>query len=775
MKKELLPCIFLIAFWVYLFRDIVIGGHLLFGNDFNAFYLGMKQFLFNEIHENHSIPYWNPYILGGMPFWAHFESTIFYPLGFLFWILPPAKAYGFTMFFHLVLAALFMYALARTWGIGPAGSFVAGAVFSCNGFIMALLYLGHMSPVESYPWLPLIILLLYRALNAESPYAPAVAAGVFWGIQILAGAPQDAFYTYLAALFLGILYMVRSFGHGKRIVQPAICLIILFVVGAGFSAIQVIPGLELIQESVRSALDSYQEVTSRSMPPEGIITAAMPHFFWNPADNFTWLENMPFSMPQENLYVGILPLFLVAFLPLLRFQDKSLSVYTLGLAVAGLLLAMGYHTPLYKIAYYFPGFDRFRSPTRIIVLWVFAIALLAGKGMDMLPAYKASRTRMAAFLGILTGLAIADILIHLDRSMLLKLLSPFVLREMIPNRMLEAERMIEGEFHRFALLGGAACLLSLFMLKKYSFSQFLLRIGPAALSGLLLLDLTMVNSGSIHTDDRFHADVMTARRDLEGTIGKDKDLYRVGSFVNSRGPNFEMGLGYQTVGGFTALIPQRFYEYINHYSEGALPEGWQYYFYGRQQHKVFMDLLNVKYEINRDSRQVLPRASCLPRAFIVPEGVIRPKEEVLQFMSCPDFDPAKIVVLESEPRSTRLTNGESVKRPQAEVLTFRPDDIRIRVESPSPAYLFVSENYYPGWKAYLDESPVNILRGNYLFRVIAIPEGSHLIKMVFQPWSIWIGTVITILSLSSLAVLAVPCLVRKRRRSRWGSSLGINL
>lgn len=773
MKKELLPCTLLVAFWIFLFRDILSGNHLLFGNDFNAFYLGMKQFLFRELHEHHSIPYWNPYILGGMPFWGHFESTIFYPLGFLFWILPPARAYGYTMFFHLALAALFMYALARSLGIGRAGSFVAGSVFSCNGFVMALLYLGHMSPVESYPWLPLIILFLYRALNSKSSYRTAAVAGVFWGIQILAGAPQDAFYTYLAALFLGIIYAVRPSGYLGRVLQPTICLFILFVVGVGLSSVQVIPGLELIQESVRSALDSYQDVTSRSMPPAGMITALMPRFFWDPASNFTWLENMPFSMPQENFYAGILPLFLLLYFPLLRFKDKGLSIYALGLAVAGLLLAMGYHTPLYKVAYWFPGFDRFRSPTRIIVLWVFAMALLAGKGMDLLSSFKVSRAKTAAILGILMGLAFVDILVHLDESMLTKIFSPFVLHDIIPGKMLEAERMIKGEFHRFILLGGAVIFLSLLMLRKSS--RFWAKLGPAVLCALTLVDLATANGRSIQTDDRFHTEIPVIKSDLEMAIGKDKGIYRVGSFANSLGPNFEMALGYQTIGGFTALIPQRYYEYINHYSEGALPEGWQYYFYGRNHQKVFMDLLNVKYEIHRSSKWVLPRDSCLPRAFIVPEGVVKPREEVLRFMSNPDFDPTKTLVLESGSGSQTVNVAESMKQAEAEVLTFRPDDIRIRVDSPSPGYLFVSESYYPGWKAYLDESPVDILRGNYLFKVIAIPEGSHLVAMVFQPWSIRMGTGITLLSLFSLAVLAFACLMRKRRHNGRGSSLEMNL
>jgi hypothetical protein len=759
MRKDLLPCTLLVAFWVYLFKDILTGSHLLFGHDFNAFYLGMKQFLFTEIHESNSIPFWNPYILGGMPFWAHFESTIFYPLGFLFWVLPPGKAYGYTMFLHLVLAALSMYALARSWSIGRTGSFLAGAVFSCNGFVMSLLYLGQLSPVQSYPWLPLVILFLHKALS-KGAYRYALSAGGLWGIQILAGAPQDAFYTYLTALLLGIVFTFRP-SRGVHFLQPMICLLVLFLAGVGLAAIQVLPGLELIQESVRSSLDSFQDVTSRSLPPEGMITALMPRFFWDPGTNFTWLGNMPFSMPQENLYTGILPLFLLLFLPLLRFRDNRLAVVTVALAVLGLLLAMGYHTPLYKIVYHFPGFDRFRSPTRIIVLWVFAVALLAGKGMDLLPSYRASRAKSAALLSILIGLVFLNILFFLDRSMLMKLFSPLILHDAVPNMMSEAERMIEGEFHRFVLFSGAVCLLSLFTIR----GSLLARIGPGILCGLLLIDLAVTNGRSIQYDDRFVGKITAEKIDLETVTGKDKVPYRIGAFANSLGPNFEMGMALQTVGGFTALIPSRYYEYISHYSEGALPRGWQYCFYGRHSQTVLMDLLNVKYEIQRPSRMIFVRESCLPRVFIVPECVVMPRDDVLRFLSHPDFDPTRTVILESGNCDLSLQKaGRSwpLKHAEAEVLSYRPDEIRIRVNSPSPGYLFLSENHYPGWKAYVDQTPVRILRGNYLFRVIPIQEGEHLIDMQFRPLSIKVGIGVTIGTLLFLFII-LPINRRNKR------------
>jgi uncharacterized membrane protein YfhO len=103
-----------------------------------------------------------------------------------------------------------------------------------------------------------------------------------------------------------------------------------------------------------------------------------------------------------------------------------------------------------------------------------------------------------------------------------------------------------------------------------------------------------------------------------------------------------------------------------------------------------------------------------------------------------------------------------LKHAEAEVLSYRPDEIRIRVNSPSPGYLFLSENHYPGWKAYVDQTPVRILRGNYLFRVIPIQEGEHLIDMQFRPLSIKVGIGVTIGTLLFLFII-LPINRRNKR------------
>jgi uncharacterized membrane protein YfhO len=743
-KQDVLALTVLGLFCLYLFRDIVLSGHLLVGIDFIKFYLPMKKFLYNELHLHHEIPFWNPYIFGGMPFWAHFESTIFYPLGFLFCLVSPEKAYGFTMFLHFFLAGLFMHILARSLGISPLGSFVAASVFVCNGFVAAILFLGHMSPVESYIWLPLVITFLHRAIHSPTPWGSAMIAGGLWGIQILAGAPQDAFYTFLAST----LFLLCFFKEGQSMKASATrhlaIAAMVFVVGAGLSCIQILPALELIRESVRASLDSYEWSTLASYPLQGIITIFMPHFFGNYADGSMWVSNTPWSIPEQNLYTGILPLVLLGFLSFKERVKKRIVIFAALLAGVSLLLAFGHHTPIYKLVYLLPGFDRFRAPSKIMVLWVFSMALLAGIGMDGLFSYlrKGSIRRLYPILLSVFSLAGLVIVFHYAPSAVLKVFSPFVLANAIPERMPDAARIISAELQRLTLFSSFILLLLVLLCRRL----LPLSIGAAALCALLLVDLGYVHGKSIRYDDSTYERIAVIKQDLTAAFAQYNSLYRVGAFRHPLGANLEMSLGYQTVGGFTALFPSRYHEYMDKYADYQLPRGWVSFFYGISRNHVMMDLLNVKYEISYANKSIGLRENCLPRAFIVPSSMVLAKSQILGFMVGSDFNPRRTILFEKEDigEDPRLYVSDRSELPgNVEITHYRPDRIVLTAEAAHAAYLFLSEVFYPGWRAMVDGHPQRILRGNYLFRVVELPEGRHRVELVFDSLPIKLGMAVS--------------------------------
>ena len=742
-RRDLLAVSFLLAFCCYLFRDI-LGGYKLIGIDFIEFYLPMKKFLYDELRLHQAIPYWNPYIFGGMPYLAHFESTVFYPLGFLFWLMPPETAYGYTMALHLFLGGFFMYLLMRSFAAGRIGAFVSSVVFICNGYVMAILYLGHMSPIQSTIWLPLVLYFLNRSLSSRDFLFSALVAGVLWGVQILAGAPQDAFYTFLASILFLICSVSSSHPAGKSLLKIASIALLLFSFGSGLSAVQILPAFELIKESVRASLATYEMVTMGSYPLQGVITLLLPQFFGSYADGTVWVGDVPWSIPQQTLYTGILPLVLLGFVSLRSNGPRRFVIFGGLTAVLSLVLAFGHHTPLYKLVYLLPGFDRFRAPSKIIVLWGFSIALLAGLGMDGLLRYvKEKHTRrLVLLLSLVISLIVMDLTFRADRSLILRFFSPFVLPSAIPGKTAEAMGIVASEFHRLTLLTSFILLLALLMRRNL----LPVSVGAASLCALLLVDLGYVHGKAVRHDNAIYQTMDRIKQSLDASLGQDKTPYRVGSFKNRLGANLEMVLGYQTVGGFTALFPSGYYEYMNAYTENRLPEGWVNLFYGTARNAVLMDLLNVKYEISHTSQSYALRESFLPRAFMVTDYQILSRADILNFMTGPSFDPRKTLVFEKDGLTEsppRYPSRQSDASGVFELTLYRPDAMVIETRTSEPGYLVVSENFYPGWKASVDGHGQRILRGNYLFRVIELPEGKHKVELFFDSSPIRLGMAVS--------------------------------
>jgi hypothetical protein len=764
-KKDGFSFALLAVFCLFVFRAVIFQSHFLFGADFFCLHLGMKQFLYDEIHLHHTIPYWNPYVFGGIPFWAHLESTVFYPLDVLFWLMPPERAYGYTVCFHVYLAGVFVFLLCRSLGTKTAGAFVSALCFMFSGLMSATIYDGQMFRIQAFLWLPFILFLLSRALFSHRPLFNGAVAGSCWGIQILSGAPQDAFYT-LIAVFLFTLFRwnwnLRSLSSGLR---PAKTLGIFFLVGLGVAAIQIVPSYEFVRESVRGALNNYSLVTMGSYPPEGIITWILPHFYGRfAADNY-WVSGVPWSIPLYNLYVGILPVFLLLFVPYHEPGGRRIIVFALTLAVLSFLMALGSNTPLFRFIVTLPGFDKIRAPAKIIILWVLAMSLLAGKGMDgLLNRSKASLhgPLIASFGIVLTVLAL-DVAFHTERALTRRLLSPFFLDQAIPAKMDFAESLIRTEWHRFALISGMSFFIAILWVRGLLNRP----LAATLLCGLLLVDLVYVNRGAVRHDDRIYTEAARVKQELAEALNQDRDVFRVGSLKSGWGANFEMYLGYQNVGGYNPLLLHRYYKYLNQYQfyGRPIPEGWIIFFYERHENHILMDLLNVKYEISHETKTLGLRETYLPRAFLVPRFKLVPEEEVLDALIKPGFDPTQVVLFEKGTQDVPVLpqiNRSPGNLGRARIQSYRPDSITLSVEAAAPALLFLSEVYYPGWKAFIDGHATRILRGDYLFRVLEVPKGRHEVRLEFDPWTIKAGTGISLLTL----LLLLAGLVSRKLKCR---------
>ncbi len=172
--------------------------------------------------------------------------------------------------------------------------------------------------------------------------------------------------------------------------------------------------------------------------------------------------------------------------------------------------------------------------------------------------------------------------------------------------------------------------------------------------------------------------------------------------------------------------------------------------------------------------RVAENTAALPRAFLVTRARTAPSiGQSLGEMIHRPFDPRREVVIAADaaPEVTaRLPamdpTGEGAAPGSAQVVDYAADAVRVRTSSPSAVLLVVTDTYYPGWRAFVDGVEQPLVRGDLLFRVVPVGPGEHVVDLRFEPLSIRVGLLISVVSLALAAgVLASAGRSMLRRRT----------
>lgn len=156
---------------------------------------------------------------------------------------------------------------------------------------------------------------------------------------------------------------------------------------------------------------------------------------------------------------------------------------------------------------------------------------------------------------------------------------------------------------------------------------------------------------------------------------------------------------------------------------------------------------------------VLENSRMLPRAWLVTGELVATGEEELRIIRAgktsdgTPWDPLEKALVESR---TGIAFPKGKEPPgRADVARCEPNRVDVRTESGVATLLILAENYYPGWRTELDEKSVEMLRVNYNQRGVALSAGTHSVTFFYQPRSVLLGLVISLLALASLVWWAI--------------------
>jgi hypothetical protein len=562
--------------------------------------------------------------------------------------------------------------------------------------------MGWINSICAVPWLPLSLFLI-ECFHRRRNILYLAGTGAALGLMGLAGRPQTAFYGLLLVVPYFLCRRLAPTSRGEPGHRKLLGVIgglgIMAIVAAGLAAVQLIPTAELTALSDRS--EGAEAYASASVALDGRSL----HLLLFPITRSSQIEG---PAGERVAYMGLLPpLLAIVALTSLVSRRRGIVLFFGGAAALALILAFGPATPLYGLVRGLPPLRYFRTPARFLYIYTFAVAVLAGRGLDALLG-GGGRGKAAArwFLALLVlcdiGLYGTRILPLVDR--------PLFETEPAVRRWLADE---PGLFRYYALA-----------------------VPPVAVPEL-------------PAPDERKAAYLAKREGLSANLGAV--------------------FGLQHLSGYGAFLPRRTKRFLLSLTPSTLSlANCRYILTPRRLRAKGLDLAKeaAGYRLYRNTG-VLPRALIFSRAKRLPggEAVLKvitsaefdPLEDLL--LEDPPDSPRRPAKGPHPPPAEKAGARGAVR-----LLRYRPCEVEIEADVEVPGYLFLADAGYPGWKATVRGETVRLFRANYLFRAVPLPAGKSAVLFRYEPRSFRIGLAISLISLVSLAGLFLLRLVAGRRR-----------
>lgn len=182
---------------------------------------------------------------------------------------------------------------------------------------------------------------------------------------------------------------------------------------------------------------------------------------------------------------------------------------------------------------------------------------------------------------------------------------------------------------------------------------------------------------------------------------------------------------------------------VHKISDGRDPWAFSFWKYEDQFKLIYKD----------NSFEVYENEKALPRAFLAGDyKIINDKQTIINTLFSDDFDFRKTLILEKDPGVLKSTNDLG----SADIAIYNPNKVIVEVKAKEDSMLFLSDNYYEGWMAYLDGKNVPILRADYSFRAVPITKGNHSVEFLYEPSSFKLGLIFFLVGLGGLLILLFP-------------------
>lgn len=728
-----------------------------------------KHFAIESYREG-QIPLWNPYNLSGNPLMANFQSGVFYPLNIVFL---PNFLTGWIFFIILIpiLASFFTYLYLREINVGRNASLFGAISFAFSSYMTVWMEYGNVG--HTFLWLPLAFFLTER-LSKNFSIKTAISLIVSLTASFLAGYIQGYFYIILTLIFY---FFIKSKYLRTFTLKNFLLFLLVLLYPSLLSAFQFIPTLELFTLSSRNNY-TLTEIDKLLNPVWYTITTIVPNFFGHPASRNHWFYG---TYIERVSYFGFIPLTLALFAILNFKKRKEIFIFS-AIAFSSLFLATNFF--LTKFIYLLPlPVLSTTVPTRILSLFVFSGSILAAFGLDLYSqknTYKLSLILkiIAAIFALIWG-GVIGILEFSKNPEWLSNIAVTKNNIILPTVFLISLALLT--FINFLLnikykkVASNIVILGIFILTLFDLFYFFHKITPFSPKEYVypptdIFEYLKKNS-SIYRSWGYGSGA------IENNFQTYEKIFSTDGYEPLHSKTYSELISASKNGTIESRVAGSDANIAGGYGEDDLKNN-----FSRQR---IMDITGVKYVLNKTINstsstqpdyktfpdsiykliwqkgewQIYENKQVLPRVFLASNYVIEnDKHKIIQTIFDKKFDfRNKIILEENLSPKINLSNDQNAK---VEIKKYSPNEIVLQTKAATNTLLFISDNYYKGWKVSIDKEFGKIYRANYSFRAVPITKGKHEVVFYYYPDSFDLGLKISLITFVSLILFTISIKVK---------------
>ena len=523
-------------------------------------------------------------------------------------------------------------------------------------------------------------------------------------------------------------------------------------------------------------------VGANHLPLAELLTYVAPNLYGHPTwhDQFYTHAGIGGMLMRHGGYIAIVPLVLALFALVQRRREGRVlchGVLSFGNLAFLVLLGFGLEPLLLAIVPQFGGLHAKRQ----VVVYSVSAAVLAGFGLDALLAAEWRRVCIVARAVAIAALALLAACVALDiYCRIAGDAAPQVLRSW-------QSRSPSGILALYRGVGSAVLLLGL----TWATIRFGRHTGPRTWS----MCLVALASVDLFAQARLYnpfvpRDWVYPPTDAVTWLRRQPGMFRISGVSppvdeehprldwydrrykgDSLPPNTAMPLRLYDARGRTSLFPRWIREYAERVTgNDDIRVLFDYRADEHRQHMV--NLLGARYVLSptplagdqfalvHDAPlRVYENKRAVPHVFVASEVEVVADDAAALRRLATEPPPLDHVLVDRE-----LPPSPASSLATAEITSYEPNEVRVRITTQGGGYLVLSDTWFPGWNAYADGEPRPIARANYLMRCVPLKPTDTEVRFVYEPQAFRTGLFLSLTGLGIAFALAVVCFVARSRR-----------